>query len=64
MERRARHAAYARAQGRTDLAEVLEAELAAESRCIRCGRKLTDEVSIRRTIGPECWSREPHAEVG
>ena len=24
------------------------------TRCIRCGRKLTDPVSIRRGVGPEC----------
>jgi len=26
-------------------------------RCARCRRQLTDEESIRRGLGPECWDR-------
>lgn len=26
-------------------------------KCGRCGRNLTDETSVNRGIGPECWSR-------
>jgi hypothetical protein len=26
-----------------------------EGRCCRCGRLLTDNVSINRGVGPECW---------
>lgn len=28
-----------------------------EGRCCRCGRTLTDPLSIERGIGPECWER-------
>jgi len=27
------------------------------TRCARCGRKLTDPVSIKRGYGPVCWER-------
>ena len=26
-------------------------------RCLRCGRILTDPVSIARGVGPECWKK-------
>lgn len=25
--------------------------------CNRCGKELTDPVSVRRGIGPECWKK-------
>jgi len=28
-----------------------------EGKCARCGRRLTDPVSIERGFGPECWRR-------
>jgi hypothetical protein len=28
-----------------------------EGRCCRCGRTLTDPLSIERGIGPECWEK-------
>ena len=27
------------------------------ARCLRCGRILTDPVSIARGVGPECWKK-------
>jgi hypothetical protein len=42
--------AYASGQPTHPQARVLEA-----SRCGRCGRELTDPVSIERGIGPECY---------
>jgi hypothetical protein len=47
-------AAYWRARGRDDVAELLEADLAAAGRCKRCGRALTDPLSVADSIGPKC----------
>jgi len=30
-----------------------------ETRCLICGRRLTDPVSVRRGIGPVCLARLP-----
>jgi hypothetical protein len=46
----ARQAAYWGAHGRTDVAEALEAELAAAERCVRCGRSLSASSSVERSI--------------
>jgi hypothetical protein len=53
----AAQAAYWRAHGRPDVAERLEAQLAAASRCRRCGRSLTDPASVARGVGAECASK-------
>ena len=50
-------AAYWRAHGRGDVADRLEAQLVGDGRCRRCGRALTDPVSVERGVGPECLSR-------
>jgi hypothetical protein len=54
----ARQAAYWRVHGRTDVAERIEADLAAAGRCRRRGRTLTDPVSIAAGVGPECATKE------
>ena len=54
----ARQAAYWRRQSRPQEAERLEAALAVEGRCRRCGRSLRDPESVARGIGPECVTRE------
>src|SRR5262245_57970846 len=56
--KRAKTARYYRARGRADVAETIEAELAAAGRCKRCGRILTDPQSLARGVGAECWSKE------
>jgi hypothetical protein len=38
----------------TEEAEALEAALEELDRCRRCGTELTDPVSIRRGLGPDC----------
>lgn len=48
---------YYRARGRDDLADQLEAELTSAGRCRRCGRPLSDPVSIERGIGSDCWRK-------
>jgi hypothetical protein len=42
-----------------------QAEITVADRCGRCGRQLTDPVSIERGIGPECYGRETgsHHEI-
>ena len=37
-------------------------EVFEEDRCGRCGRELTDPVSVERGIGPECAGRATHSE--
>jgi hypothetical protein len=54
----AKAAAYWRGRGRDDVAERFEADLAAAGRCRRCGRALTDPVSVESGIGPECRTKE------
>ncbi|HEY2304185.1 MAG TPA: DUF6011 domain-containing protein [Acidimicrobiales bacterium] len=54
----AAQAAYWRGHGRLDVAERIEADLAAAGRCRRCGRALADPESVSRGIGPDCWSKE------
>jgi hypothetical protein len=57
-------ARYWRLHGRPDVAERLEAALVAGARCKRCGRTLTDPVSIAAGIGPECGKTDvPHRVV-
>jgi hypothetical protein len=34
---------------------ILEKDIGPRAHCYICGRHLTDEVSIRRGIGSECW---------
>jgi hypothetical protein len=53
----ARQAAYWRRHGRPDIAQTLEAALAAAGRCRRCGRTLTDPVSVEAGEGPECRAK-------
>jgi hypothetical protein len=53
----ARRARYWRLRGRVGAAERIEEELADAGRCRRCGRLLTDPVSVERGIGPECVTR-------
>ena len=60
----ARQAAWYRANGKADIAERLEAQLAAVGRCRRCGRALSDPVSVERSVGPECWSKDLHEKTG
>lgn len=50
----ARQAAFRRSQGNVDAAERLEAQLADAGCCRRCGRTLTDPLSVARGVGPEC----------
>ena len=35
-----------------------QTELLTADRCGRCGRQLTDPISVSRGIGPECWGKE------
>jgi hypothetical protein len=52
----ARQAAYWRQHDRADTAERIEAALVASGHCKVCGRTITDELSLARGIGPECWA--------
>jgi hypothetical protein len=52
----ARQAAYWRIHDRPDVAERIETALAANRHCKLCGRPITDELSLARGIGPECWA--------
>jgi hypothetical protein len=61
--RTARALAYWRAHGRDDVAERLEADLAAAGRCRRCGRRLLRAESVAAGVGPECATREPPARL-
>jgi hypothetical protein len=54
----ARLAGYWRRRDRPDVAETIEADLVAAGRCRKCGRSLSDPVSIAAGIGPECASKE------
>jgi hypothetical protein len=53
----ARALAYWRAHGRPDVADRLEADLAAAGRCRRCGALLRGEQSVARGVGPTCWAK-------
>ena len=53
----ARYAAYYRQRGQDDSAELLEARLVGAGRCKRCGRELSDPVSVERGVGPDCWQK-------
>jgi hypothetical protein len=55
----AAQAQWYRARGDVATAERLEAQLKVIGRCKRCGRGLTNPTSVRRGIGPECWTKEP-----
>jgi hypothetical protein len=46
-----------------DRADNYEAVLDRLVRCRRCGRELTDPVSIERKIGPECYRRDARAQT-
>jgi hypothetical protein len=46
-----------RSRGNVAAAEDLEYTLAHHGRCIRCGRLLTNPVSVDRSIGPECRTK-------
>lgn len=48
-------AAEARARGDQAYAGKLETLLGALTRCANCGHPLTDPLSVRRGIGPDCW---------
>ena len=50
----AKAAAYYRAQGQLEQAHFYEVLLAEQGRCKRCGRLLTDPLSVADSIGPEC----------
>jgi hypothetical protein len=50
-------AAYWRARDRAEVAERIEADLVRAGRCRRCGRLLTDPVSIERGVGPDCTKK-------
>lgn len=39
-----------------------ESRIQEESRCGKCGRALTDPVSIERGIGPECYGKETQSQ--
>jgi hypothetical protein len=53
----AKQAAYYRAQGAEATADRLEAVLIEHRCCRRCGRALTNLVSVKRGVGPECWRK-------
>jgi hypothetical protein len=50
-------ARYWRVNGRVDIAERIEEELADAGRCRRCGRLLTDPASIAVGLGPDCRAK-------
>lgn len=54
----AARARWHRRNGRTSEADTIEAVLAAGGLCRRCGRQLTDPVSVARGVGPECVRHE------
>jgi hypothetical protein len=47
-------ARWQRLHGHDEAAGRLEALLVEAGRCHRCGRLLTDPVSVERGVGPEC----------
>jgi hypothetical protein len=47
-------ARYWRLRGRLGAPERIEDQLPKAGRCKRCGRLLTDPVSVERGVGPEC----------
>jgi hypothetical protein len=51
-------AAYWRRKGSTVHAARIEADLAAQGYCRRCGVRLTDPESIARGIGPDCAKKD------
>ncbi len=57
-------AGHVEAAARHDaMADVVAEALRAEGRCERCGRRLTDPVSVERGVGPDCARREGPAEA-
>lgn len=65
LERRLEHAHTSQDRNETLLADLacrtvaLRAVLRHLERCQRCGRKLRNDLSISRGIGPECWEKAP-----
>jgi hypothetical protein len=51
-------ARYYRNTGQLALAHYWEDQLAKAGRCKRCGRLLTEPVSVERGIGPECLKKQ------
>jgi hypothetical protein len=54
----ARAVVYYRRTDQHALAHYWEDQLAKAGRCKRCGRLLTEPVSVERGIGPECVKKE------
>jgi hypothetical protein len=53
----AKAAAYYRAHGRFEQAHFYETILVEQGRCKRCGRLLTNPLSVADSIGPECRAK-------
>jgi hypothetical protein len=52
-------ARHYRRTGQHERAHFYETVLIEQGRCKRCGRLLTDLVSVERGIGPECVKKGP-----
>jgi hypothetical protein len=56
-------ARYWRVNGRGDIAERIEEELAEADRCRICGKALRDKTSVSRGMGPKCWAKLQKGQV-
>jgi hypothetical protein len=42
------------------LMRLVKVAAAIQVHCQRCGRPLSDELSVRRGYGPDCWAKGDH----
>jgi len=41
---------------------IMSMENRSVQKCNRCGKPLTNEISLDRGYGPVCWSKQTHGE--